>query len=39
MAKKALVLGEVRDDLLRNPSFKAIGAAKQIADGGGETAC
>ncbi len=34
MAKKVLVLGEVRDGSLRNVSFEAIGAAKQIADGG-----
>ncbi|MBB6445651.1 electron transfer flavoprotein subunit alpha/FixB family protein [Bacillus benzoevorans] len=34
MAKKILVLGEVRDNSLRNVSFEAIGAAKAIADGG-----
>jgi len=34
MAKKILVLGEVRDGALRNVSFEAIAAAKQIADGG-----
>ncbi|RUL51135.1 electron transfer flavoprotein subunit alpha/FixB family protein [Lysinibacillus antri] len=34
MAKKVLVLGEVRDGVLRNVSFEAIAAAKQIADGG-----
>ncbi|SOC02917.1 electron transfer flavoprotein alpha subunit apoprotein [Ureibacillus xyleni] len=34
MAKKVLVLGEVRDGALRNVSFEAIAAAKKIADGG-----
>lgn len=34
MAKKIVVLGEVRDNSLRNVSFEAIGAAKTIADGG-----
>lgn len=34
MSKKILVLGEVRDGALRNVSFEAIAAAKQIADGG-----
>lgn len=34
MAKKILVLGEVRNGALRNVSFEAIAAAKQIADGG-----
>lgn len=34
MAKKILVLGEVRDGALRNVSFEAIAAAKKIADGG-----
>jgi electron transfer flavoprotein alpha subunit len=34
MAKKILVLGEVRDNSLRNVSFEAIGAAKAIADEG-----
>ncbi|MFZ3588388.1 electron transfer flavoprotein subunit alpha/FixB family protein [Bacillus sp. DJP31] len=34
MAKKVLVLGEVREGGLRNVSFEAIGAAKQIAEGG-----
>ncbi|MFD4820761.1 electron transfer flavoprotein subunit alpha/FixB family protein [Peribacillus butanolivorans] len=34
MARKVLVLGEVRDGFLRNVSFEAIGAAKQVADGG-----
>lgn len=34
MARKILVLGEVRDGFLRNVSFEAIGAAKQVADGG-----
>lgn len=34
MAKKILVLGEVRDGALRNVSFEAIAAAKQISDGG-----
>ncbi|MEK9199053.1 electron transfer flavoprotein subunit alpha/FixB family protein [Ureibacillus sp. 179-F W5.1 NHS] len=33
MANKVLVLGEVRDGVLRNVSFEAIAAAKQIADG------
>ncbi|OIK12936.1 electron transfer flavoprotein subunit alpha/FixB family protein [Bacillus sp. MUM 13] len=35
MARKVLVLGEVRDGSLRNVSFEAIGAAK-LAAGGGE---
>lgn len=34
MSKKILVLGEVREGALRNVSFEAIAAAKQIADGG-----
>ncbi|WP_342558797.1 electron transfer flavoprotein subunit alpha/FixB family protein [Metasolibacillus sp. FSL K6-0083] len=34
MSKKVLVLGEVREGSLRNVSFEAIAAAKQIADGG-----
>ncbi len=34
MAKKVLVLGEIRDGELRNVSFEAIAAAKLIADGG-----
>ncbi len=34
MARKFLVLGEVRDGSLRNVSFEAIGAAKLAADGG-----
>src|SRR5213080_3497315 len=34
MAKKVLVLGEVRQGELRNVSFEAIAAAKQISDGG-----
>ena len=34
MAKKILVLGEVRDGSLRNVSFEAIAAAKTVADGG-----
>ncbi|WP_246941006.1 electron transfer flavoprotein subunit alpha/FixB family protein [Bacillus pinisoli] len=34
MARKVLVLGEVRDGGLRNVSFEAIGAATQIAEGG-----
>jgi len=34
MTKKVLVLGEVREGSLRNVSFEAIAAAKQIADGG-----
>ena len=34
MAKKVLVFGEVRKGELRNVSFEAIAAAKQIADGG-----
>ncbi|NLY79309.1 MAG: electron transfer flavoprotein subunit alpha/FixB family protein [Lysinibacillus sp.] len=34
MSKKIVVLGEVRDGALRNVSFEAIAAAKQIADGG-----
>ncbi|WP_243297411.1 electron transfer flavoprotein subunit alpha/FixB family protein [Bacillus litorisediminis] len=34
MAKKVLVLGEVKDGTLRNVSFEAIAAAKTIAGGG-----
>jgi electron transfer flavoprotein alpha subunit len=34
MSKKIVVLGEIRDNSLRNVSFEAIGAAKTIADGG-----
>lgn len=34
MTKKVLVLGEVREGSLRNVSFEAIAAAKQIANGG-----
>ena len=34
MTKKVLVLGEVREGSLRNVSFEAIAAGKQIADGG-----
>jgi len=34
MAKKVLVLGELRDGSLRNVSFEAISAGKQIANGG-----
>ncbi|MCF6138160.1 electron transfer flavoprotein subunit alpha/FixB family protein [Pseudalkalibacillus berkeleyi] len=34
MAKKVLVLGEVRDGELRNVSFEAIAAAKEISEGG-----
>lgn len=34
MARKVLVLGEVRDNALRNVSFEAIAAAKTIAEGG-----
>lgn len=34
MGKKILVLGEVRQGGLRNVSFEAIAAAKQISDGG-----
>ncbi|WML30142.1 electron transfer flavoprotein subunit alpha/FixB family protein [Neobacillus sp. OS1-32] len=34
MARKLLVLGEIREGVLRNVSFEAIAAAKQIADGG-----
>ncbi len=34
MAKKIIVLGEIRDNSLRNVSFEAIGAAKTIAGGG-----
>lgn len=34
MSKKVLVLGEVRDGTLRNVSFEALAAAKQIADSG-----
>lgn len=34
MARKVLVLGEVRDGSLRNVSFEAIGAAKTVSEGG-----
>jgi electron transfer flavoprotein alpha subunit len=34
MAKNLLVLGEVRDNTLRNVSFEAIAAAKTVAGGG-----
>ena len=34
MARKVLVLGEIRDDLLRNVSFEAVAAAKKVAEGG-----
>jgi electron transfer flavoprotein alpha subunit len=34
MAKKVLVLGEVRDGELRNVSYEAIAAAKEMSDGG-----
>jgi len=34
MSKKVLVLGEIRKNELRQVSFEAIAAAKQIADGG-----
>lgn len=34
MSKKILVLGEIRQSELRNVSFEAIAAAKQIVDGG-----
>lgn len=34
MAKKTIVLAEAKSGELRNVSFEAIGAAKQIADGG-----
>ncbi|WP_096435995.1 electron transfer flavoprotein subunit alpha/FixB family protein [Alteribacter populi] len=34
MAKKMLVVGEIRDGEFRNVSFEAIAAAKEVADGG-----
>ncbi|HEY4531590.1 MAG TPA: electron transfer flavoprotein subunit alpha/FixB family protein [Kurthia sp.] len=34
MSKKVVVLAETRENTLRNVSFEAIGAAKQISDGG-----
>ena len=34
MARKILVLGEVRDGSLRNVSFEAVAAAKIAAEGG-----
>lgn len=34
MSKKVVVLAETRDNSLRNVSFEAIAAAKQISDGG-----
>ncbi|MBM7714749.1 electron transfer flavoprotein subunit alpha/FixB family protein [Siminovitchia sp. FSL H7-0308] len=38
MAKKVLVLGELREGILRNVSFEAIAAGKKIAAGGEVTA-
>jgi electron transfer flavoprotein alpha subunit len=38
MARKVLVLGEVRDQTLRNVSFEAIAAGKTISEGGEVTA-
>ncbi len=34
MAKKMLVLGEVRENSLRNVSFESLAAAKMVAAGG-----
>jgi electron transfer flavoprotein alpha subunit len=34
MSKKIFVFGEIRDSKLRNVSFEAIAAAKEVADGG-----
>jgi electron transfer flavoprotein alpha subunit len=34
MTRKVLVLGEIRDDSLRNVSFEAVAAAKKMAEGG-----
>ena len=34
MARKVIVLGEVRDGSLRNVSFEAVAAAKTVAEGG-----
>lgn len=34
MTKKLLVLGEIRDNSIRNVSFEAIAAAKTVSDGG-----
>lgn len=34
MARKVLVIGEIRDGALRNVSFEAIAAAKTVAEGG-----
>lgn len=34
MAKKVLVIGEVRDGELRNVSYEAVAAGKEVADGG-----
>ncbi|MFY3791668.1 electron transfer flavoprotein subunit alpha/FixB family protein [Ureibacillus sp. MALMAid1270] len=34
MSKKVLVLGEVREGVIRNVSYESIAAAKQISDGG-----
>lgn len=34
MARKVLVLGEVRDNALRNVSFEAVAAGKTVAEGG-----
>ena len=46
MARKIIVLAEVRDGSLRNVSFEAIAAAKTVAEGGevigvliGESVC
>lgn len=38
MARKVLILGEVRDQSLRNVSFEAIAAGKTISEGGEVTA-
>ena len=34
MARKVLVMGEVRDGSLRNVSFEAVAESKTIAEGG-----
>ncbi|WP_338450980.1 electron transfer flavoprotein subunit alpha/FixB family protein [Niallia oryzisoli] len=38
MVRKVLVLGDIRDGVVRNVSFEAVAAAKLIADGGEVTA-
>ena len=39
MARKVLVLGEIRDGTIRNVSFEAIAAAKTVSEGGEVVGC